>query len=399
MIGKTLKIAVVVAWLAGLGLLAGRYLESSATEEAAAQSPGAVLSSADAASKAARSEEDWHGLYLEGTKVGWSHSLLAPEGEGWHFEDEMVWEMSILGNARRLEMKQHGRLDGAYALERVGFLLETEGARLNLEAERKGKDLAVLLRTGGGEQRLSFPVDGPLYTSRSLTPYLRQVGIKPGAVHRLLVFEPSVQQNTEMEVRIGNKEEITVGAEKRSLYRVEQKLLGLTVTAWIDDNATAWIERSPEGLTAVREDAARAKQGIKGGTLDLASLFAVRVSREIPNPARLSSLRLLIEGIPEDFTDLGDYRQHYKARKFSVEREPVPEHGSYSLPYASKEFEEFLKEEPLLPVRDEKLVTKAREILSGEKDPVEAARKLSAWVHRALEKTPVAGFPNALEAL
>jgi transglutaminase-like putative cysteine protease len=71
-----------------------------------------------------------------------------------------------------------------------------------------------------------------------------------------------------------------------------------------------------------------------------------------------------------------------------------------TLPVDASKFEKELESTVMMPVKDERLVSKAREIVGGETDLRMAAYKIARWVFRTLEKhSPDVGQADALQIL
>ena len=398
---KLWKAALVALWLSCLGVLAFRTRAVVAPGGAApAQSPRSVLSRlADPRNPSHTGRDEWFGLYLQGTKVGYSHSTLRPAGAKWIFEDTLRWDLVAQGHARRVEMEQRGELAEDYSLLRVSFKLVSEGAKFELKAFTDGQEIKAKLSMGSSEQDLVIPVSGPLYLAGSLYPYLERMGLREGDRHWLLVFDPSTQGNTTLEVAVGGREEFDVGGARRKLYRVDQTLLGVTTTGWVDEKARLWREQTPEGLLLVRETEEGAQAGITADSPDVIELFSVPVARELPSPASLHELKLRISGLPADFGPLGDFRQTLQGESLVVKIEALPPEAGFRLPYRLGGQEENLKDEPLLPAGSPRLKDLAEKILGNGREPVQGAKLLTSWVYHNLEKENVVGIPSALEAL
>lgn len=394
------KAALVALWLSCLGVLAFRTRAVPPGGTAPAASPRSVLSQlADPRSPAHAGRDEWFGLYLKDAKVGYSHSTLRPAGSKWVFEDTLRWDLVAQGHARRVEMEQRGELAEDYSFRRVSFKLVSEGAKFELRAHVEGSELKARLSMGSSEQDLVIPIQGPLYLAGSLYPYLERVGLQEGARHRLLVFDPSTQGNTTLDAAVGGREEFDIGGARRKLYRVDQTLLGVTTTGWVDEKARLWREQTPEGLLLARETPEEAQSGIAANSPDIIELFSVPVARPLPDPLSLRELKLRIEGLPADFGALGDFRQTLSGNSLAVKLEDLPREAGFELPYRAGGHEGDLREEPLLPVGSPRLKDLAERILGQGREPVQAARLLTSWVYHNLEKENVVGIPSALEAL
>lgn len=402
---RILKLTIVLVWLGAIGWLA---FNTDWSEKSAQMSDGdtgglLALEIKELDPQAAGYEESWFGVYLRDVKVGYTRSAFEVYEGGVLFEDEVRWDMQVMGAKRQILMNQRGELDKDYSLSRMRFRLDTQGSTLEAAARHRGKLLDAVIVSGGGEQSFQLDVPEKLTTPAAVYLTLRNEGFEVGAHYNFDIFDPFVQQSSVMEVDVEATEEIDIGGETRTLYRITQTMLGNTSTMWVDDKARVWREQTAEGLEMRRESAEQAGKDIRGGDLDIGELFAVRVVGSLENIDSLTEVTYKIEGLGEGFDDLSGLRQRAQQLgsgvRLTLSREEVPAAGSYELPYIGKQHAALLKDEPFVPVGHPKLVAKAREIIGDEKDPVAAARALTEWVYDNLRKQNVVGVPNALEAL
>jgi len=123
----------------------------------------------------------------------------------------------------------------------------------------------------------------------------------------------------------------------------------------------------------------------------------VRLNR----PDRLSFLKLRLGGVDLGSLDrsvLGSGRQRLEGGMLEVRREKVTHRASYVLPYkdVSGAMKSYLGPELNVESDHPSILHKAREILSGTKDPVRAVRKLNQWVYRPQD--PGGGLQRARNA-
>jgi transglutaminase-like putative cysteine protease len=180
---------------------------------------------------------------------------------------------------------------------------------------------------------------------------------------------------------------------------------GQKVTFWLDENGVTLKEKGFMGLTTIKSSAARAPRDIEGtGVEDLYEMTAIKVDKILPDPVKLSSLKLQTAGIDSATIDTGSWvgtRQNFHEDILEIRREKLPSKSSYDLPYEVNggEFKAYLAPEFNIESDHDEIKKLARRITGKERDPISASRKLMNWVYKKLEKRPVVSVPSALEVL
>lgn len=397
-----LRVTIIAIWLGAIGYLAATTDWSDKARPAAG---GDLLSleikEIDPAGEGF--EEGWFGVYLRDVKVGYTRTAFQVLENRVLFEDEMRWDLQVMGARRRINMRQRGELTPELSLERMHFTLETRGSNLEATARHRGRLLDVVILSGGEEQSIQLDVPEKITTPAAVTLTLRTQGLEVGDEYHFDIFDPFVQESSVMNVKVEAMETLKIGGEERELYRVNQSMLGNTSTMWLDKSARLWREKTPEGLELRRESAAEAPRAIRGGDLDIGELFAVRVEGKLEDIESLREVTYKIEGLPGGFDDLEGLRQSVKrleaGTRVRLSIEDIPAGGAYTIPYEGDQWAMFLDPEPFVPVGHPKLMEIAREVVGDETDPLAAAQLLNQWVFKTLRKENVVGVPNALEAL
>jgi transglutaminase-like putative cysteine protease len=135
----------------------------------------------------------------------------------------------------------------------------------------------------------------------------------------------------------------------------------------------------------------------------------VKVTKRLPQPGRLSYLKLQLEGIAPGApyaAHLNRGRQKYKDGILEIRKEKRPVKAPYQIPYgdpankgSESEMKAFLSPELNIESDSIKVIDRARDILGIEKNPSFAALKMMGWVYENIAKKPVVSVPSALEVL
>jgi transglutaminase-like putative cysteine protease len=180
---------------------------------------------------------------------------------------------------------------------------------------------------------------------------------------------------------------------------------GQKITFWLDEAGVTLKEEGFMGLTTIKSSAARAPRDIEGtGVEDLYEMTAIKVDKMLPDPMKLSYLRLQVAGIDSATIDTGAWagtRQNLHEDVLEIRREKVPSKSSYVLPYKAygDEIKPFLDPEFNIESDHDEIIKQAGRITGKDKDPISVSRKLLKWVYKNLEKRPVVSVPSAIEVL
>src|SRR4029077_5096623 len=104
-----------------------------------------------------------------------------------------------------------------------------------------------------------------------------------------------------------------------------------------------------------------------------------------------------VSGVALDRVRLAGPGQRLAGDTLIVEQGPAAALAPrYTLPARDAEF---LRPEPLVQSGDPRIVTQARQIVGGERDPARAARLIGDWVHGSLDRNGKATLPSARQVL
>jgi transglutaminase-like putative cysteine protease len=221
------------------------------------------------------------------------------------------------------------------------------------------------------------------------------------------MFDPTTLAQKEAVIRVIANEPLTINRITYQAYRLETVLWNRPMTFWIDEDGTTLKEEGFMGLTTIKSSAANAPLNMElGMDDDFYELTSVSIDKPLPDPIRLSYLKLQIEGLdsataPEGFVKGGDDRQRFHQGIVELYREEAPYKASYTLPKDDwdQTFRSFLEPEFNIESDSKEIKDKVREIVEDKRNPVSVARRLMIWVYDNLEKRPVISIPSALEVL
>ena len=384
---KIFSTLILLFWLAMLGLLIERtYFR-----------PSSVIALDVVTREGVRANDEWFGIYQQGKKVGYAHSQTLPEAETYHLFEESELDILALGSVQRLKTVINSYTTRNFLLKYFDFTLQSQMTAMKIKGAVLGKKLVLDIDTGGQTRTERIPLKDPPYLSPNVKPAILLAGLEPGKQYRFSVFNPATMSSEEASITVESLERIKIGDTEQSIYKLKETYQGMETLSWITQDGETVKEESPLGYVLLKESMGEAKKIDSGGpTVDIIELTMVP-SDPINDPSQVKYLRARLSGVPLTGFDLNGDRQTMNSNVIEIAREDFP--ASYTLPYSHKELSEYLQPNALIQSNDKKIIDQSRKILAGEKNALEAARKLNEWTYASLKKVPVVSIPSALEVL
>lgn|GEM_PF-1128773 len=366
--------------------------------------------------------DDWYSTYILDMKAGYDHvhvtkgtldgsEVVKVVEEGaviFKFNDRKEPVVNdIYGEAFLTADEERGLLGFMYRMTILSHEVLIEGIR-------SGDFILVDFHSGGGEQHIKFSADQNIYPSVALT-YIaieeavnmaKGGGFVQGRKFKYRVFIENLKVIKDMEVEVLGVDEIAVDGQKRKVYKVETTIEGYKSTSWVGIDGRVVREITMERFEARLTDREEAKNLDGAGITfdDILKIALVPSDKRIKDPEGLKLLKVRIDDFPKTSSALtGDFQSlegtdDEKGYIFTMRRGEIEE----GTPVKYGNFPEDVREY-LLPSIDvesdhKSIVSKAKEIAGGGKDPVEDAEKILDWVFKNVEKKMV-DATSALDVL
>ncbi len=345
------------------------------------------------------------GLYSGKDKIGYSVTKIITNNGGREASERTKLKLTVLGKDQEVDTSGRYLLDG-YKLKSFEFLMKAGLVDLKVTGVRNGDNLKMRVVSASGSTELDIPIDEEPVIGPVLYDWLVSKNPEPGKSYEAVLFDPTVLltgaelRSSRAILTVEGKEEISTPLGTYETYRVTTKYLGSEDTAWVTPEGELIKEVSELGIVSLKEN----REDLIAdniSSLDIVGKTAVSSNLKIENPRDLEFLRMKISGIESteglDLTD--DYRQFIKDGLLEVRVGSLSEINTYDIPYTAGALEEYTQESILIQSKDGDIVRTAGAILGGEKNALEAVRKINNWVYENLERTPTISVPNALDVL
>lgn len=404
--------AVILAWLAGLGVLVRREYfrpQLDRLQEAAMRvNPGAVF----------------YGVMQGQTPIGFASSTIDTTASSITMTDYFVADLPIGGKARRATARTTVVLSRALRLERFDLQLDTETSPLQATGRVVGDSVMLIAVTIGTEkpdtQRVKLA--GPILMP-TLLPLALALGEKPsvGKSYTLPVFDPSSmsQKNVTLQVRaeslfVVNDSSVFDSTSGRWRGVLPDTLHGFQIVAESRGGFTGWIDeqgrivqttqlglelrRLPYEVAFDNWRMDEAKRGTVATEGDILESTAIAANKTLTGTTEL--LRVRLSDVALGGFDLTSPRQQLNGDTLTVRRETdAALDASYTLPFDAQRLDPTdLRAEPLIEVNAPEIRRLAGR-LSVSRNPREVVARINAWVHDSLKQRVTFGVPSALQVL
>lgn len=387
MLKKTTNALILLFWFVMLGILIERtYLR-----------PTTVIALDTATQEGVHATDEWFGIYQQGKKTGYAHTQTTPEADTYHLFEESELDILAMGSVQRVKTIINSYTTKNFMLKYFDFSMQSDASTMKIKGAVLGKKLVLDIFTGGATRSEHILLKDPPYLSPNIKPAMLLLGLETGRTYRFPLFNPATMSTEEATIFVESKELIKIGDTKQTMYKMKESFQGMETTSWITQDGETIKEESALGYTLLKESMSEAKKLDAGGpVVDIISLTMIP-SDPIRDSDQVTYVKARLKGVALQGYQLDGDRQTLTGDIVEIRKEEPA--AGYSLPYTEKEQAAYLRPNALIQSDDKKIIDQAAKILSSEKDPRGAAKKLNEWVYTALAKKPVVSIPSALEVL
>ena len=408
-------LAIVVAWVAGVGMLVRReyfrpHIERLA-EAALRVQPAAVF----------------YAVLQGDRQVGFASSTIDTSAAMIEQRDYLVADIPIGGSVRRTEARTNVTLTRTLRVRTFDVELSADRAPLKVRGEVSGDTLmTVMIGSGAAVDTQRVALLGPILLP-TLAPLAVALEERPaiGKSYVLPLFDPAAlaARDARIDVRaeslfVVNDSSVFDPTTSRwrgvlpDTVRAWQiaSQSGFGIAGWVDQQgrlvaSTQFgfrLERRPyevafENWRRETEEASSAATARPvDPQRDILESTAIAANRRLRST--MSRLRVRLSGAQLQGFVIDGGRQRLVGDTLIVEREATQ---ALSPRYFAGEpsTRNDTRPEPFLEVAHPEIVALARQIAAGSRDPRVIAQRINAWVHDSLEKTITIGIPSALHVL
>jgi hypothetical protein len=358
--------------------------------------------------------ESWMGVYMEGVKVGYSHSLESTylkKGERFtRFLTESWMRVSRLGGIPvEIVSAQESVYQGDETPLETEVRTKMSESEIVLQAEIQ-KD-RILFRSGDKLIK-EIPYTEKFYLGVPLENIIEAGDLQPGKKFTFPILDPLSHDISDSTFEVIGQEEVLIRGEKMKLWHVKtemKSIIPVVMEEWIDDEGNIWKSVSQASFmttTSIRMPKEMAVE-MSGENLDIAFSTLIPSNVTFENPLRVREVTFKLSGVaPETVKGFpfGDGRQTLleNEKDFSLIRtdsQVFKEEESAFLPIKEDRFQNDLKSTTFCQSDDREIVETAKSIVGEEKNAWRAAKKIAEWVSREMKANYDVGFATASEII
>jgi len=359
-------------------------------------------------------EESWHGIYVQGQKVGYGYSCqrIVVRDHRQYVENysESKIKVSRLGGVPiEINTRESIFYDREDNLQKVVVETTMTGDKISLEAQVKSGKIVFF---AGGKQVNEVSSPGKFYAEIPIKKLLDEGKIQPGYNQDFLVIDPLTYSLKTCHFEVLGWEEVMILGEKKSLCHTRTKMetiVSVTVDDWLDEEGIIWKSINNSAfltMTSLRMNREKALEPISSG-FDLAYSTIIRPNVAWASPYQITRVRFRLSGLEREkflrfpFDD-GSQQLVQVGDDFVVVQTNslvFKEKRALALPIKEEKIQSYLQPTTFCQSDDPQIQNVARDIIGDERNSWRAAKLIARWVNQALQPNYDVGFASAREVL
>jgi hypothetical protein len=348
-----------------------------------------------------RAKETWMNIFQSNRKIGFSHTRLSAENDGYHLQETVLMRINTMGMVQNIRLKTRGRLKDDYSLADFDFSINSGRFSFRVDGSRSGDILTINSASAGSSRRMEIKLKNKPYLLAGITSAIAAVELKTGSQYAFDIFDPATMGQTPVIIEVIGKENISVVGGQTPATRVTLNFKGTSQTAWIDESGDVLKEKGMLGIRLEKTTRPGALEGLgKVASADLTEVASIASNVKLADLDRLATLKFEITGIADKRIRLNGGRQHFKKNTLTVNREStehLPDNIELKDLHAFEKV--YLQPSAFIQSDHQNIQALADKIVADQATSLEKVRALVDWVHRNIEKRPVLSLPDALSTL
>ncbi|MDP2807968.1 MAG: transglutaminase domain-containing protein [bacterium] len=352
--------------------------------------------------RALAGSEQWHGIYYQGQKIGYSVTLTRALNDGGQaVSNKSLMRLPLMGEVRQVSTVLNYDLDKDFKLKNFEFKM-AGAADISVKGQVKGKRLSLEILSNGQSQSAEMDIPGNITMPEALEPMLIGKSLVPGQEYSFSVFDPASMAVAPLAVKVLGPDSLLLDGQWIQATKLEISFSGSKSLAWVDSLGQTVKEEGPLGITMIRQTKEQALILPEDfPEMDMLGSIAVPALKgELPKPRETERMVIAVSGILLKDLDVAGGRQ-----KILDEAGQKVEVLQESLDQAEEEnsspgkLDELLKPTVLIQSNDPGIKQLALKLTKGISDPWQKVLVLEKWVYQNLEKSMTVSLPSAVEVL
>jgi hypothetical protein len=345
------------------------------------------------------SESVWYGIYLKGSKIGYSRSNTTVLDSAIISNDYTFLSFSMMDSRQEVNSYSRAVTDTLMRLQSFVFSLTGQDTDYGVRGRVDGNVLNVVLNVAGESRGEQIEIDEPPQLPSTIQLLLDQELLESGGKFTTTVFDPSAMTNVPLTIEVLGDTSIEYRGAVVDVRRVREDMGGLEIISFIDSAGRVLEERSGMGYRLILEDEQTAMSGDwNDGSTDIQKLVAVTPDKPLPWARGLKSLTLEITGIGEDTLLLNGGPQSYMPPQLTIITS-FPDSADAPVELLPEERAAALAPGSFVLSEHPRVVELAAEVVDLSSPAEVKIRAILDWLRDNIEQKPTFSIPNTLEVM
>jgi hypothetical protein len=358
--------------------------------------------------------ETWMGVYMQGVKIGYSHSKefnLVKDGKTFQKTIQESWmRVSRLGgNPVEISTTQDSLYDAEKNPVETTIRTKLSQNETVIKAEVKPDRIVFYV---GDKITKELPYSEKFDFGVPLAKIIETDGLSAGMEYTFKILEPLTQSLISISFEVLEEESVLILGEHISLWHVRTKMteiFPIVMDEWVDGKGEVWKSVSDAGFlhtTSIRMPKEKALE-MSDQNLDIAFSVLIESNVEFAFPQEVQKVTYKVSGIPVEkiknlpFDDASQTLLDLKEDHAIIQTRSLvfTEEKAILFPVKDEKFAEYLTSTVFCQSDDVEVEKTAKNIVGDERNSWAASKKIAEWVSREMEPNYDVGFASAKEIL
>lgn len=358
--------------------------------------------------------ESWMGVYMNGVKVGYSHTReisFVKGGKSLKKSTSESWmEVSRLGgNPVEISTSEES-------------LFDAQGRPLEVEVKRKMSDSETMIQAEILQDKIRFKTGEKVveelahqedfYLGVPLEKIIQDEGFQRGKEYDFKLLDLLSYSLSDCHVKVVGKENVLILGKKKNLWHIKTDvtyMIPLVTDEWVDEQGCIWKSETHTSFTqttSIRMPKEKALQ-VSDENFDIAFSTLIESNVTLQNPQKVQRVTFKLSGLSVERIKSFPYDEGIQKIKeigkdyaiIQTNSLLFDEEQAVSLPVQEGKLQKFLEPTSFCQSDDPQIQETARRIIEEETNSWKAAQKIARWVKQKMTPNYDIGFATAKEIL
>ncbi len=344
-----------------------------------------------------KNTENWLSYYLNETKIGYSLLKINRGDTLIKFYNRIKLKLKV-GNQLKEVIANTSFITNFKLNLKIIESEQISGKNiLKINGKVKKDTLYYLMQTGSEVIKHYLPLPPNTYPI-SVLPYLIITQNLKNWKGNILDF--TLFSILPAEIKFQRKDTVIINDTIYSSFVYEIEMANVKSFYYLDSLGNLLKEVSPGGIIGIKESPQKAMAEWNKDFLDILSFFSIPIDTFLPEPNKIKSLKLEIQGIDSfEYLDLDLPNQKIISKKPLIIKITKPKLEEIKQLKISEKEKIYLEPTPIIQSTHPLIKKKAIEITQNLSEPKAQAERILFWVFHNLKKKATTSYPSAIEIL